>query len=120
MATRPKCRKRKSATIVSSEEPSSFVQPDPSISLQTSMMEDIVSFCLAAINPALKETVQQCKNDFFDRPNHDTTSVADPRISLPQYLLIQHKVIRVVYRDLPVFPFTLEVYDKFRKGILEG
>lgn len=122
MATRPKRRKRTSATIVSSEEPpsSGAAQPDPSTPLQSSMMEDMVSSCLAAITPALKETVQQCIRDFHEKPNQDATSVAAPQISLLEDLTNPPQGNSCSTPASSSISLTLGVDDKLRRSIHEG
>lgn len=122
MATRPKRRKRTSATIVSPEDPSlySAVQPDPSTPLQTSMMENMVSSCLAAITPALKDTVQQCIKDFHDKPNQDANSTADPTISLLEELTTPPRGYSCSTPASSSFSLTLEVNDNLRRSIHEG
>lgn len=61
MATRPKRMKRISATVVAPGEQSSTsdVQPDLAMNQQSllsdSMMDNMISLCLAAITPVLKE-----------------------------------------------------------------
>lgn len=122
MATRPKRRKRTSATIVSSEEPpsSGAAQPDPSTPLQSSMMEDMVSSCLAAITPALKETVQQCIRDFHKKTNQDATSVAAPQISLLEDLTNPPQGNSCSTPASSSISLTLGVDDKLRRSIHEG
>lgn len=122
MATRPKRRKRTSATIVSPEDPpsSSAVQPDPSTPLPTSMMENMVSSCLAAITPTLKETVQQCIKDFHDKSNQEASSAADSQISLLEELTTPPQGNSCSTPASSSISLTLGVDDKLRRSIHEG
>lgn len=122
MATRPKRRKRTSATIVSPEDPSLYgaVQPDPSTPLQTSMMENMVSSCLAAITPALKDTVQQCIKDFHDKPIQDANSVEDLQISQLEELTTPLQGNLCSTPASSSISLTLGVDDKLQRSIHEG
>lgn len=75
---------------------------------------------LAAITPALKETVRQCIKDFYDRPKQETTSLADPQITLLQDLTNPQPGNPCRLPASSSIYLTLGVYDKLRRSIHEG
>lgn len=84
------------------------------------MMGDMVISCLTVITLALKETVQQYIKDFYDRPSQDTTSVADPEISLVQEFINSPEGNSCSLPASSCISLTLGVDDKLWRSIHEG